>query len=126
MTKLDKVTAERLYRDLKMTNKIGEIDYLLEGYEDIPTPADPYVMPVNTPQNYYQENSRSSRSLTRNQDRNEYRARSTSRPRSQKPGCYKYHKIGHSPKDCYTRLTCINCQYPGHHENDCRNDPWCE
>lgn len=56
MTGLDKATAERLHEDLKVHNETDEPAYLL-GYEDFPNPTDPYIMPVNIPQNYSRENS---------------------------------------------------------------------
>ncbi len=65
MAETDKVTVERLYKDVKATSHIRDINTLLEWYAELPTPYDPYVMPLSSPQDRAVENTRRSRTLTR-------------------------------------------------------------
>ena len=118
----DNITAEKLYKDVQSSSHIGDIDILLEGYEEIPRTPDPYVLPVNPPQETTVESTGRSRTPTRT---THSRSRSTSRVRAPPIECYNCHKVGHTYKECHKRIICHNCQYPGHHANNCRNLPWC-
>lgn len=124
MTGLDKVTKERLHKDIKPSSKIGDIACHLRTYEDAPRILDPYVMQVK----HSEPATRPSRSMSRTLDTSG-RSRSTSRPRGHNASgsmeCFRCHKLGHMYRECYARLKCNNCQYKGHHEQDCRNDPYC-
>ena len=114
MAGLDKVTAERLHKDIKTTSKVGDIACYLRRYGDMPRALDTCVLPIQ----------RGKRSPTPSRGA---RGRSLSRSRAQSSvECYKCHKLGHLARGCRTRLKCNNCQYNGHMERDCRNESWCE
>ena len=127
MTGLDKLTIERLHKDLKVTSKVGDIACHLRNYSDMTPVLDPYVMQVQT---QHTQAERPSRSMSRVSENVTNRSRSISRPRRQntvsKVECYRCHKIGHISRECRVRVVCRNCQYPGHLEQDCRNEAWCE
>ena len=130
MTGIDKLTRERLHKDIKGHSKIGDIACYLKTYRDMPPVVDPYIMQVQTQPT---QAVRSSRSMSRDRDSVTNRSKSISKPRGQNTGttfsnveCFKCHKTGHISRECRAKIKCRNCQYTGHHERNCRNAPWCE
>ncbi len=127
MTGLDKVTRERLHKDLKVSSKVGDIACYQRTYDNAPQILDPHVMSIN--QSKTTSSTRSPRSTSRTRDTSN-RGRSTSMSQRQNAAgiieCHKCHRSGHTYKQCYANIKCNNCQYRGHLEQDCRNEPWCE
>ncbi len=114
---------ERLYKDIKPTLQLGEVDCLLKGYAEIDPSCSNYVLTVNT-DSCSSNTQGQSRSQPRGRSSTPYRGRSTSRQRHTIE-CYNCHKFGHTAKECYANVTCANCQYKGHRESSCRNQSWC-
>jgi len=125
LTETDQLTAERLHKDLKKDSYIGEIEILLENYAEMPGHVATYVLPVNSTSEQTGSDHRQSRTHSRDRGRNEFRTRSSSRPRYTTIECYNCHKPGHTARECYNNIVCENCQYEGHHESICWNVSWC-
>lgn len=73
MARVDEITSDRLYQGLAEKDTTAEINYYQQTYNDMPTTSDSYLMPMNPQQNQSQNNTRFSRTLTRNQGKRDYR-----------------------------------------------------
>ncbi|KAG0715474.1 hypothetical protein GWK47_011849 [Chionoecetes opilio] len=125
----DDVTSERLYKDLKETQSLGEIDCMLRGYAETNPRHDSYVMPIRSthtpPPQASNSGTRYSRSLSRSGGPTENRPRSVSWQRPPQVECYQCGRPGHVAMDCCNSTSCGNCQYTGHTERNCYQEPWC-
>ena len=123
------VVQERLYKDIKDSTGLREIDCLLKGYAQLDPSVTQYVLPAQ------RETPRESRPQSRNSTSyrgrsNSFRGRSSSRGQRNSTNrynieCFKCHKRGHMANECYSGDTCDNCQRKGHNERVCRSRPWC-
>ena len=112
---------EKLYKDLNPQVNLCQIDYMISAYKEKDPLSQQYVMPIRTQSPSPVRGERQSR--PHNPAANKFtRARSSSRVRIQ---CYTCSKIGHTARECESKIICGNCQYQGHHESRCRNQSWC-
>ena len=118
------VVQERLYKDLKASVQLGEVDWMIKGYAEIDPACSAYVLPVRS-ESQTPPTQRRPRPKSRGRAATPHRGRSSSRQRGTLQ-CYRCHKNGHTAKECYAKVICKNCQYPGHTEHNCWNAPWCE
>ena len=127
---LDRVTAERLHKDIKPKTTLGEILCLITNYQDMPQMLDPILSVAKGQANAQQSSTQEGRQ-TQHQSRHTsrenryYRNRSASRHNS-RVVCYNCNKSGHVSRECWSRVKCSNCSYMGHVAQNCRSQPWCE
>ena len=120
---VDGLSAERLYKDLNENHKIGETDYFLRGYSEVNPGFNPHVMTVKSTSRSPSPGHRASRSISRNRNPTENRARNATKTRYVHSGnsqvqCYKCYTLGHVATYCSSYIVCGNCQYDGHHESE--------
>ena len=129
------VVQERLYKDIKPSVQLGEVDCLLKGYAEIDPSCSHFVLSTTTNRDSHTTSQRQAESHTttsQRQGRSHSRTRTTTPYRGRSPStprkfleCYLCKKTGHSARNCYAGAVCSNCQYKGHIESVCRNPPWC-